>query len=83
MTGCILCIFLAIIVSIVGIQVLYNDIYYDLEILVYCCVIAASQYSLLKSCQPDVNTPVHVNIFLFIIIDFKFLLNFYFLLLGF
>ncbi len=57
---CILCIILAIIVSIVGIHVLYNDVYYDLEILVYCCVIAASQYSLLKSCQPDVNTPVHV-----------------------
>ncbi|CAF3476500.1 unnamed protein product [Rotaria sordida] len=56
---CILCIILAIIVSIVGIHVLYNDIYYDLEILVYCCVVAASQYSLLKSCQPDVNTPVH------------------------
>jgi len=48
------------IVSIVGIHVLHNDVYYDLEILVYCCVIAASQYSLLKSCQPDVNTPVHV-----------------------
>ncbi|CAF2415568.1 unnamed protein product [Rotaria sp. Silwood2] len=58
-TECILCIILAIIVSIIGIHVLYNDIYYDLEILVYCCVIAASQYSLLKSCQPDVNTPVH------------------------
>ncbi|UJR23518.1 hypothetical protein I4U23_026512 [Adineta vaga] len=56
---CILCIILAIIVSIVGIHVLYNDVYYDLEILIYCCVIAASQYSLLKSCQPDVNTPVH------------------------
>ncbi|CAF3332288.1 unnamed protein product [Rotaria socialis] len=56
---CILCIFLAIVVSIIGIHVLYNDIYYDLEILVYCCVMAASQYSLLKSCQPDVNTPVH------------------------
>ena len=47
-------------VSILGIQVLYSNVYYDLEILVYCCVIAASQYSLLKSCQPDVNTPVHV-----------------------
>ncbi|CAF0823891.1 unnamed protein product [Adineta ricciae] len=58
-TECILCIFLAIIVSIVGIHVLHNDVYYDLEILLYCCVIAASQYSLLKSCQPDVNTPVH------------------------
>jgi len=49
------------IVSIVGIHVLHNDVYYDLEILIYCCVIAASQYSLLKSCQPDVNTPVHVT----------------------
>ena len=49
------------IVSIVGIHVLHNDVYYDLEILIYCCVIAASQYSLLKSCQPDVNTPVHVR----------------------
>ncbi|CAF3593816.1 unnamed protein product [Adineta steineri] len=56
---CILCIILAISVSIAGIHVLYNDVYYDLEILIYCCVIAASQYSLLKSCQPDVNTPVH------------------------
>ena len=49
------------IVSIVGIHVLHNDVYYDLEVLIYCCVIAASQYSLLKSCQPDVNTPVHVK----------------------
>ena len=48
------------IVSIVGIHVLQSDVYYDLEILIYCGVIAASQYSLLKSCQPDVNTPVHV-----------------------
>jgi len=61
---CIFCIILAMIVSIVGIHVLLNDVYYDLEILIYCCVIAASQYSLLKSCQPDVNTPVHVEIFL-------------------
>lgn len=51
--------------SIIGIHVLYRDVYYDLEILIYCCVIAASQYSLLKSCQPDVNTPVHVNCLLF------------------
>jgi hypothetical protein len=62
---CIFCIILAIIVSIVGLHVLHNDVYYDLEILVYCCVIAASQYSLLKSCQPDVNTPVHVTKFFF------------------
>lgn len=58
---CFLCIILAIFVSIVGIQVLINEIYYDLEVLIFCCVIAASQYSLLKSCQPDVNTPVHVK----------------------
>lgn len=56
---CIFCIILSIFVSVIGIQVLYRDVYYDLEILIYCCVIAASQYSLLKSCQPDVNTPVH------------------------
>lgn len=57
--------------SIIGIHVLYRDVYYDLEILIYCCVIAASQYSLLKSCQPDVNTPVHVNCFFFFNIFFK------------
>ena len=49
------------IVSVVGIHVLHSDIYYDLEVFIFCCVIAASQYSLVKSCQPDVNTPVHVR----------------------
>lgn len=67
---CIFCIILAIIVSIVGIHVLHNDVYYDLEILLYCCVIAASQYSLLKSCQPDVNTPVHVTKSIFFCLTF-------------
>ncbi len=76
---CIFCILLAIIVSIVGIHVLHNDVYYDLEILVYCCVIAASQYSLLKSCQPDVNTPVHVRISCY----FKISLSFLFYRIGF
>ena len=61
MGECILCILLAMIVSVVGIHVLHSDIYYDLEVFVFCCVIAASQYSLVKSCQPDVNTPVHVR----------------------
>ena len=42
-------------------HVLNNNIYYDIEVLIFCCVMAASQYSLLKSCQPDVNTPVHVK----------------------
>lgn len=58
---CILCVALAIFVSFLGIQVLNQQIYYDIEVLIFSCVIAASQYSLLKSCQPDVNTPVHVR----------------------
>lgn len=54
-----LAIVLASMVSILGSVVLRLNIYKDIFAFIFCFVIAGSQYSLLKSVQPDAASPVH------------------------
>ncbi|KAK7081632.1 hypothetical protein SK128_019025 [Halocaridina rubra] len=53
------CILLAILVSALGCVVLYNDFYKELNVLIFCIVMASCQYSLFKSVQPDAASPTH------------------------
>lgn len=55
----ILAIVLATLVSILGSMVLHKGFYDDIFAFIFCFVIAGSQYSLLKSVQPDAASPVH------------------------
>lgn len=50
---------LAILVSILGSMVLNLGFYKDIYAFWFCFIIAGSQYSLLKSVQPDSASPVH------------------------
>jgi hypothetical protein len=56
-------IFLAIVlctfVAILGSFVLINGFYNDIFAFLFCFTIAGSQYSLLKSVQPDASSPIH------------------------
>lgn len=52
-------ILLAALVSVLGATVLRLTIYRDLFAFIFCFVIAGSQYSLLKSVQPDAASPIH------------------------
>ncbi|XP_054154307.1 pecanex-like protein 1 [Oppia nitens] len=52
-------ILLAIMVSIFGSILLFNNFFHDLWLIVFCLVIASSQYTLLKSVQPDAASPTH------------------------
>lgn len=54
-----LAIVLASMVSILGSIVLRLNIYKDIFAFIFCFVIAGSQYSLLKSVQPDAASPIH------------------------
>ncbi|XP_066985160.1 pecanex-like protein 1 isoform X3 [Macrobrachium rosenbergii] len=54
-----ICIFLAILVSILGCIILYEDFYQELNVLIFCIVMASCQYSLFKSVQPDAASPTH------------------------
>ncbi|XP_039432093.1 protein pecanex [Culex pipiens pallens] len=55
----ILAILLCTMVSLLGATVLYLKFYEDLYAFIFCFVIAGSQYSLLKSVQPDAASPIH------------------------
>uniref|UniRef100_A0A0P6K140 Pecanex-like protein n=1 Tax=Aedes aegypti TaxID=7159 RepID=A0A0P6K140_AEDAE len=54
-----LAIILCTLVSLLGSTVLYLKFYEDLYAFIFCFVIAGSQYSLLKSVQPDAASPIH------------------------
>ena len=54
-----ICIFLAILVSVLGCIILYKDFYQELNVLIFCIVMASCQYSLFKSVQPDAASPTH------------------------
>lgn len=54
-----LAIVLAIMVSILGAVVLRLNFYKDIFAFIFCFVIAGSQFSLLKSVQPDASSPIH------------------------
>lgn len=50
---------LALAVSLMGASVLRLGVYKDIYAFIFCFVIAGSQYSLLKSVQPDAASPIH------------------------
>lgn len=54
-----LAILLAAMVSILGSIVLRLGFYKDIFAFIFCFVIAGSQFSLLKSVQPDASSPIH------------------------
>lgn len=54
-----LSIWLGILVSVLGAVVLHMGFYKDIWAFWFCFVMAGSQYSLLKSVQPDSASPVH------------------------
>jgi hypothetical protein len=55
----ILAIILCTCVAILGSWVLHNEYYNDIFAFIFCFIIAGSQYSLLKSVQPDSSSPIH------------------------
>lgn len=54
-----LAIILAVLVAMLGALVLDKHFYADIYAFIFCFVIAGSQYSLLKSVQPDAASPIH------------------------
>lgn len=46
-------------VAILGSWILHHHFYNDIFAFVFCFTIAGSQYSLLKSVQPDASSPIH------------------------
>ncbi|KAG7159248.1 Pecanex-like protein 1-like [Homarus americanus] len=54
-----ICIFLAIFVSILGCIILHKEFYQELNVFIFCLVMASCQYSLFKSVQPDAASPTH------------------------
>ncbi|CAB0008234.1 unnamed protein product [Nesidiocoris tenuis] len=54
-----LSIFLASSVGILGSVLLYLQLYRDIQAFILCFVMAGSQYSLIKSVQPDTASPTH------------------------
>ncbi|CAL4065765.1 unnamed protein product, partial [Meganyctiphanes norvegica] len=55
----IICIFLAVLVSIFGCLILLKDFYQELNVFIFCVVMSSCQYSLFKSVQPDAASPTH------------------------
>uniref|UniRef100_A0A182QB63 Pecanex-like protein n=1 Tax=Anopheles farauti TaxID=69004 RepID=A0A182QB63_9DIPT len=55
----VLAIVLCTLVALLGALVLYRKFYEDLYAFIFCFVMAGSQYSLLKSVQPDAASPIH------------------------
>lgn len=51
--------FLGVLVSVFGSFLLHLEFYDDLTAFMFCFIIASSQYSLLKSVQPDAASPTH------------------------
>ncbi|POI31623.1 hypothetical protein CIB84_004626, partial [Bambusicola thoracicus] len=58
----VLCIFLVVLVSLLGFLTLNQGFCKDIWVLLFCLVMASCQYSLLKSVQPDPASPVHVSV---------------------
>lgn len=54
-----LAVVLSTLVAILGSWVLHNEFYNDIFAFIFCFTIAGSQYSLLKSVQPDASSPIH------------------------
>ncbi|XP_072032529.1 pecanex-like protein 1 isoform X2 [Amphiura filiformis] len=54
-----LSVLLAVLVAVLGFFVLKQDFLFDFWVFWFCFVIASSQYSLLKSVQPDAASPMH------------------------
>lgn len=50
---------MALLVAICAALVLYENIYADFSLVVFCFVVASCHYSLLKSVQPDSSSPIH------------------------
>lgn len=55
----ILAIILSTLVAVLGSWILHHHFYNDVFAFVFCFAIAGSQYSLLKSVQPDASSPIH------------------------
>lgn len=55
----ILAIILSTLVAILGSWILHHHFYNDIFAFIFCFTIAGSQYSLLKSVQPDASSPIH------------------------
>jgi len=54
-----LCVFLAVLSSVLGSLVMETGLYKDVWVLVFCLVQASCQYTLMKSVQPDASSPTH------------------------
>ncbi|XP_023297123.2 protein pecanex [Lucilia cuprina] len=54
-----LSVFLSAAVAYLGSSILQHNYYKDVFAFLFCAVIAGSQYSLLKSVQPDAASPIH------------------------
>jgi len=57
----ILSVILAAVVGLIGLLVLSSGLLHDIWTFWFCFVIASSQYSLVKSVQPDSASPTHVS----------------------
>ncbi|XP_076252556.1 pecanex isoform X2 [Rhynchophorus ferrugineus] len=55
----ILAIIISVLVSVLGSVLLYLNFYRDIYAFIFCFIMASSQYSLLKSVQPDAASPTH------------------------
>ncbi|MPC31806.1 Pecanex-like protein 1 [Portunus trituberculatus] len=53
------CVFLAVLVGVLGCLVLQRDFYREQDVLFFCLVMGSCQYSLFKSVQPDAASPTH------------------------
>jgi hypothetical protein len=54
-----LAIILSTFVAVLGSWILHNHFYNDIFAFFFCFALAGSQYSLLKSVQPDASSPIH------------------------
>lgn len=52
-------IILSTLVAILGSWILHHNFYNDIFAFLFCFALAGSQYSLLKSVQPDASSPIH------------------------
>ncbi|XP_078398083.1 pecanex-like protein 2 [Cetorhinus maximus] len=55
----VLAVCLAVLVALLGFNLLNQGFFKDLSVFHFCLIIASCQYSLLKSAQPDPASPVH------------------------
>uniref|UniRef100_A0A6A7FS33 Pecanex-like protein n=4 Tax=Hirondellea gigas TaxID=1518452 RepID=A0A6A7FS33_9CRUS len=52
-------VFLILTVGLLGCWILQLGLYKELQVLIFCVVMASSQYSMFKSVQPDAASPIH------------------------